>query len=91
MELLFNYSWPGNIRELENLIERMIILKGQGQIDIDDLPSRYKGTKYPTHSDRVDIPSDGMDFNMAVDRYENALILRALEKLVGIGIRLLCY
>lgn len=80
MELLFNYSWPGNIRELENLIERMIILKGQGQIDIDDLPSRYKGTKYPTHSDRVDIPSDGMDFNMAVDRYENALILRALEK-----------
>ena len=35
------YPWPGNIRELENLITRLIITKGEGIIDITDLPPRY--------------------------------------------------
>jgi DNA-binding NtrC family response regulator len=81
MECLVNYPWPGNIRELENLVERLAILKGQGQIEINDLPVKYR-TMPVASADPVkfDLPDDGLDFNTAVDQFENNLILRALEK-----------
>jgi DNA-binding NtrC family response regulator len=85
MGQLTNYNWPGNIRELENLIERVAILKGQGLIDILDLPERYaravqSAAGAEAGGGNLDIPEAGMDFNSAVDAYENALIMRALEK-----------
>ncbi|MGE0764724.1 MAG: helix-turn-helix domain-containing protein, partial [Bdellovibrionales bacterium] len=79
MELLTNYGWPGNIRELENLIERVAILKGQGLVEAQDLPERYRRTAAP-EAGSMELPGSGMDFNSAVDAYENALIMRALEK-----------
>ncbi len=42
VEVLANYRWPGNIRELSNLVERLAIIKPQGTIDIDDLPAKYR-------------------------------------------------
>ncbi|MEI7974200.1 MAG: sigma-54 dependent transcriptional regulator, partial [Bdellovibrio sp.] len=81
LSCLVHYPWPGNIRELENLVERVSILKGQGQIEASDLPAKYR-SQIPTAADlgSLDVPDEGLDFNTAVDRYENALILRALEK-----------
>lgn len=80
LEFLINYSWPGNIRELENLVERLSILKGAGVIEVSDLPERYRRVAADADPSRLDIPDNGMDFNSAVDAYENALIVRALEK-----------
>jgi DNA-binding NtrC family response regulator len=80
MEMLVNYSWPGNIRELENLVERLSILKGSGMIDVHDLPEKYRKAHVSSDPTKVDIPDNGVDFNTAVDSYENALIMRALEK-----------
>ncbi len=82
LDCLTYYPWPGNIRELENLVERMTILKGQGQIEIADLPLKYRTSTASTSPDLgdFDIPTNGLDFNTAVDAYENALILGALEK-----------
>ena len=81
LEALVNYPWPGNIRELENLVERMTILKGQGAIEVADLPPKYKTAK-PVSIDagNFEIPDSGMDFNTAVDTFENNLIMKALEK-----------
>jgi len=82
MEFLTHYGWPGNIRELENLVERLAILKGQGLVEMNDLPTKYRPAvaaplMTPT---AAEIPESGIDFNSAVDQFENALILRALEK-----------
>jgi transcriptional regulator with GAF, ATPase, and Fis domain len=39
-DLLLRYDWPGNIRELENLIERLVVFCGDGQVQLKDLPSK---------------------------------------------------
>lgn len=80
LELLSMYNWPGNIRELENLVERLSILKGAGVVDVMDLPEKYRKVTLASDPSKVDIPENGVDFNSAVDNYENALIMRALEK-----------
>jgi len=38
MEAMIRYPWPGNIRELENLVERLVVLNRSGVIELDDLP-----------------------------------------------------
>jgi len=81
--ILVNYSWPGNVRELENLVERLAILKGDGIVDVADLPERFRSNQNMPLTDSIvssTVPDAGIDFNSAVDAYENALILQALEK-----------
>jgi transcriptional regulator with PAS, ATPase and Fis domain len=80
MELLNNYNWPGNVRELENLVERVAILKGEGMIQPSDLPEKYQQRKYAQNAQDMQITDQGVDFNSAVDAFENALIMKALEK-----------
>lgn len=82
LEVLSCYKWPGNIRELENLMERMAIIKRSGIIDVMDLPEKYRTPTAQALVDptKIEIPETGMDFNSAVNNYENALILNALEK-----------
>ena len=81
LEALYHYPWPGNIRELENLVERLAILKGSGIVEVSDLPEQYRTQRAaPSQNETLELPMDGMDFNSAVDAYENLLILQALEK-----------
>lgn len=85
LEALYHYPWPGNIRELENLVERLAILKGHGMVEVVDLPEHYRASRsenlFAIGGDiGIDIPDSGVDFNTAVDNYENLLILQALEK-----------
>ena len=47
LQALCDYRWPGNIRELENLMERLIIIKGSGAITLKDLPEKYLGERHP--------------------------------------------
>lgn len=83
ISLLTEYSWPGNVRELENLVERLSILKGSGQVEVSDLPEKYtlqKVSIIEKSAENISLPDSGVDFNTAVDSYENALIVQALEK-----------
>ena len=81
LQSLCDYPWPGNVRELENLMERLSVLKEDGTITLQDLPKKYRNTKEDSnYLETVDIPDKGMDFNTAVDQYENSILLKALEK-----------
>jgi len=42
LQALANYAWPGNIRELSNLVERLAILYPSGEVALEDLPARYR-------------------------------------------------
>lgn len=81
LQCLANYGWPGNIRELENLVERLTIIKGGGTIEMNDLPSKYRLPSPAMAKVEIqEVVLEGLDFNTAVDQFENQLILRALEK-----------
>ena len=80
LKCLSQYNWPGNIRELENLIERLCVFKDEGLIDIQDLPEKYRTHKTIKPLESIEIPKEGMDFNSAVDAYENLILIKALKK-----------
>ena len=81
MKCLSSYDWPGNIREMENLIERLSVFKQNGMIEETDLPAKYiSGLKKSHISKTVHIPDQGVDFNESVTHYENALLIKTLEK-----------
>jgi len=80
ISLLMSYNWPGNIRELENLIERLVILKSSGWIDERDLPSKISGIEEVVKHIQIYIPDGGVCFNSLVSEFEQQLILQALHK-----------
>ncbi|MGC1811620.1 MAG: sigma-54 dependent transcriptional regulator [Candidatus Binataceae bacterium] len=83
MEVLLDYSWPGNVRQLESAIERAILLCEGETVTPRDLPQEVlarktlaKSGERPARSDGFDIPSEGMNF----ENFERDLILHAMEK-----------
>lgn len=80
MTILESYPWPGNIRELENLIERMVVLGTDNMIiDQDDLPYevRFHKKAFENISTEMD---DGSGLIHARHSFERAYILQALKK-----------
>ena len=83
--LLTDYPWPGNIRELKNLMERTVLLEQGDVLDAHHLKiaPRSRGADEATIGQRVDdaltglIPSTGIAFEALVEELERALILRA--------------
>ncbi len=82
LDKLMTYSWPGNIRELENFIERVSILRKEGMIEISDIPNYFdeNQSQVMLNNMPIDIPENGIDFNSAIASYENQLIMNALNK-----------
>ncbi|MCM8813050.1 MAG: sigma-54 dependent transcriptional regulator [Candidatus Omnitrophica bacterium] len=83
MELLMNYHWPGNIRELENVLQRAIVLAEQEMISKDDLPlfirSYDKTVRQP--QERADFSKSLRDMVQEITAdVEKQLIIQALER-----------
>jgi DNA-binding NtrC family response regulator len=81
---LMAYSWPGNVRQLENAIERAVAMSGgRNQIETSDLTSEIQQATQLSTAPDVALPEDGIDFDRYVARVERELIRRALEKTGG--------
>ncbi len=81
MTLLKEYSWPGNIRELENLIERIFILTPGADILPEHLPDTLKK---PNQNVNLDLPALGVPLDAALEEMERKLILRAYQEAGGV-------
>lgn len=75
---LYNYSWPGNIRELENVIERAVVLNSTGIIGVEDLPESLLEKKEELDVDSF-IPVNA-PLQQTLEQIEKKIILRALKK-----------
>ncbi len=76
MEILQEYQWPGNIRELQNVIERLIILANQEEITVNDLPAYlYQSEKFPRP-----LPTEKIGLKEWLNRMEREYIIFCLEQ-----------
>jgi DNA-binding NtrC family response regulator len=83
MEVLVDYVWPGNVRQLESAIERAVLLCEADRIMPKDLPEEVLARRVPGRSaeksargGRFEIPPEGINFEV----FERELILQSMEK-----------
>ena len=84
MRLLMAYPWPGNVRQLENAIERALAFShGRSQIDVTDLTPDIQKLPVTPETSEVWFPDSGLDFDSYIEGVELALIRRSLERTRG--------
>jgi DNA-binding NtrC family response regulator len=76
LKLLMNYSWPGNVRQLESVIERSVLMAESNYIEPEDLPSEITSSGSQPGGINFDLPADGVDF----EALEKGLIVKAMER-----------
>ena len=77
---LQNYHWKGNIRELENIVERVLLLSTDDVIGVESLPEEFQSD---TDKDIVSI-SGSIDMDKLMEDTEKAYLLKALEETNGV-------
>jgi DNA-binding NtrC family response regulator len=95
--MMMDYSWPGNVRQLESAIERAILLCESDLITIEDLPLEVRQEARPATEGAFKLPPEGISF----EDVERSLIIQAMEqtdynitkaaKLLGLTFRTLQY
>lgn len=99
LRVLRQYKWPGNIRELANLLERLCVLHPNADVDIRDLPSRYTAGVPLRQSDTAELvdrratgatpeefelPGENTSLKAYLEKVEVSLIQRALDDAEGV-------
>jgi transcriptional regulator with GAF, ATPase, and Fis domain len=87
MSRLLEHHWPGNIRELENMIERLVVLSQSGTIEVSDLPERLQCrsiTAEQTASNFISFSDQGVNLPREIEQFENRLIVGALRQANGV-------
>jgi len=84
MKGLMSYDWPGNVRQLENLVERMVALSGNRPAILPpDLPAEIQNRDSLNFVPPIEIPEEGINFQDVVTDMERELILQSLRRTNG--------
>jgi DNA-binding NtrC family response regulator len=84
MRALMAYAWPGNVRQLENAVERAVTLSaGRDEVEVEDLPPDVQSIPEPTAAPFVDFPDEGLDLPAYLAAIEKDLIRRSLDRTHG--------
>jgi len=75
MDVLLSYHWPGNVRQLMNVCERILVMADGDVIDIQDLPQNIAG-----NSSRGTLPTERLTLQQAMNSYERSLLAEAMEE-----------
>ena len=90
LEMLVNHDWPGNIRELENVLERAVALEGSPTILADSLPASIRGETgkaVPSGTSPDALPASGFDLEAHVKEIEMSYIAEALKRAGGVQVK----
>jgi DNA-binding NtrC family response regulator len=79
LQRLISYRWPGNVRQLENVLERLLVLSSSDLICEEDLPEELQRASTNSGSLWPELPEEGV----SLDGVERELITRALERFRG--------
>jgi len=83
LDLLMDYDWPGNVRQLENAIERAVVLSSGSRIGPDLIPPEVRKTA-PFHLPDVAVPPEGISLKEVITDFEKRLIESTLEAAGGV-------
>jgi len=81
---LQSYDFPGNVRELENIIERAVALSGSRVIGLGELPPEVSGMAGHTGARLLELPEEGCQLDDVMNEIERRLLLEALERTGGV-------
>ena len=84
IRVLSGYGFPGNVRELENIMEQCVALERTKQIGVGSLPDKLRGTSAEISTPDTQVPAEGLELEKAVDTYEKKLLLEALRLSGGV-------
>ena len=79
MDYLTAYEWPGNVRQLQNVVERCVVLAASDVIGVEDLPSEIRDEE-SQYKSAVDFLPVTINLNDTLEKIEAALIRRALAR-----------
>lgn len=83
MVYLWEYDWPGNVREVENMIERLVILTEDGHINPSDLPPYLRSFISEKKLPHPALNNGEVDLRQALEQFEDRLIDEALRRTNG--------
>jgi two-component system response regulator PilR (NtrC family) len=81
---LESYAFPGNVRELENMMERAVALTASTSIALGDLPDEVSRITVPRAAALLNLPEEGCDLDAVLGEVERNLLLQALDRASGV-------
>jgi two-component system response regulator PilR (NtrC family) len=87
MECLETYDWPGNVRQLENVIERAVALEATDEIRPESLPNEVRSGRAPGGEPVVKLPAEGVDLEAHLETLRRGYMLEAMQRCGGVQTR----